>query len=189
MAELSPVPLNNKLPEPAEQSSRVPTEAEVDLVVNGANKLAEIVQRTEMQRISVSMDGVEWTVEAPGPAPVSTVVAAAPIAAPAAIAAAPAPTSNAATATPAPAAAPSGPAGHPLTSPLVGVFYRAKNPGSAPFVEVGDTVTNGQQVAIVEAMKLLNEVSATRAGTVTAIHVEDGEVVEYGQVLFTIDPA
>jgi acetyl-CoA carboxylase biotin carboxyl carrier protein len=187
MAELSPVPRPH-LAAPAdaeEQLSRTPTEAEVELVVEGANKLAEIVQRTSMQRISVSMDGVQWTVEAPGHAPVPTMVSAqlpAMHALPAAMTPAAAPAES-----PAAPAAVEKSRGMPLTSPLVGVFYRSKSPGSPPFVQVGDQVAAGQQVAIVEAMKMMNEVSATRAGVVTEIHVEDGEVVEYGQVLFTVD--
>jgi acetyl-CoA carboxylase biotin carboxyl carrier protein len=186
MAELSPVP---QYSEPDEApTGRMPTQEEVELVVEGANKLAEIVQRTAMQRISVAMEGVQWTVEAPGHAPAPTVISAAPAALPAAVSTVELPAiAPAAAAAPSTAPAESKPKGSPLTSPLVGVFYRCKSPGSPPFVEVGETVTAGQQVAIVEAMKMMNEVTATRAGKVTEVHVGDGEVVEYGQVLFTID--
>jgi acetyl-CoA carboxylase biotin carboxyl carrier protein len=71
---------------------------------------------------------------------------------------------------------------------MVGVFFRAPNPGAPPFVEVGDTVTSGQTLCVLEAMKLFNELKAETAGTVSAIHVENAEAVEYGQLLFEIDP-
>jgi oxaloacetate decarboxylase alpha subunit len=75
-----------------------------------------------------------------------------------------------------------------VESPMVGVFYRASNPGAPPFVEVGDTVTPGQTLCILEAMKLFNELKSETAGTVRSIHVENAEAVEYGQLLFEIDP-
>jgi acetyl-CoA carboxylase biotin carboxyl carrier protein len=71
---------------------------------------------------------------------------------------------------------------------MVGVFYRAPNPGAPSFVEVGDTVVPGQTLCILEAMKLFNELKAETAGTIRSIHVENAEAVEYGQLLFEIDP-
>ncbi|MGV9213303.1 acetyl-CoA carboxylase biotin carboxyl carrier protein [Micromonospora sp. RB23] len=76
-----------------------------------------------------------------------------------------------------------------IRAPIVGTFYRASEPGARPFVAVGDLVRAGQPVAIVEAMKLMNEVSADRAGRVVAILVEDGQPVEYDQPLVELDPA
>ena len=106
---------------------------------------------------------------------------------------APAPVAVAAPAAPAPAAQPAAaePAepkveGTPLTSPMVGTFYRAPSPGAKPFVEVGDTVEKGQTVCIIEAMKLLNEVEAETDGVVKEICVENGQPVEYGQNLLII---
>ena len=81
------------------------------------------------------------------------------------------------------------PSGAPVRAPVLGVFYRRPAPGEPPFVEVGDVVESGQQVAIIEAMKLMNPVLADRAGTVTAIHVEDGSVVEFAETLITIEPS
>jgi oxaloacetate decarboxylase alpha subunit len=75
-----------------------------------------------------------------------------------------------------------------VESPMVGVFYRAPNPGAPSFVEVGDTVTPGQTLCVLEAMKLFNELKSETAGTVRSIHVENAEAVEYGQLLFEIDP-
>ena len=67
-------------------------------------------------------------------------------------------------------------------------FYRAPEPGSPPFVEEGDAVAPGQTLCILEAMKLMNEVKAETAGRVRAIHVENGEPVEFGQLLFELEP-
>ncbi|MDH5264222.1 MAG: acetyl-CoA carboxylase biotin carboxyl carrier protein [Betaproteobacteria bacterium] len=90
----------------------------------------------------------------------------------------------------APAAAPEAPAaptGHTLKSPMVGTFYRTPSPGAPAFVEVGQVVTKGQTLCIIEAMKLLNEIESDAAGTVKAILVENGQPVEYGQPLFVIE--
>ncbi len=99
---------------------------------------------------------------------------------------------------PAPAAAPAaatlGPEqaapaheGHVVKSPMVGTFYRAASPGAKSFVEVGDTVAQGDVLCIVEAMKLMNEIEADAGGTVKAILVDNGQAVEFGQPLFVID--
>ena len=80
------------------------------------------------------------------------------------------------------------PAYHPIRSPIVGTFYRAPAPGEAPFVEVGDEVKKGQVLCIVEAMKVMNEIESDVDGRVVDILVKNGEPVEYGQVLFLIDP-
>ena len=75
-----------------------------------------------------------------------------------------------------------------IESPMVGVFYRQPEPGSPPFVEVGDGVAPGQTLCLLEAMKLFNELKAESAGRVTAIHVESGQPVEFGQLLFELEP-
>ena len=75
-----------------------------------------------------------------------------------------------------------------IEAPMVGVFYRAAQPGAPPFVEEGDTVAPGQTLCILEAMKLMNEIKADTAGIVRAIHVRNAEPVEYGQLLFELEP-
>jgi len=75
-----------------------------------------------------------------------------------------------------------------VESPMVGVFYRAANPGTPAFVDLGDTVVPGQTLCVLEAMKLFNELKAEVAGTVRAIHAENAQPVEYGQLLFEIEP-
>ena len=82
--------------------------------------------------------------------------------------------------------APVVPQGHAVKSPMVGTFYRAPNPGSAVFVEVGQSVKEGDPLCIIEAMKLLNEIEADKAGVIKEILVENGQPVEYGQPLFVI---
>ncbi|MEO5634877.1 acetyl-CoA carboxylase biotin carboxyl carrier protein [Gaiella sp.] len=79
-------------------------------------------------------------------------------------------------------------AGVRVDSPMVGVFYRSSSPGTPPFVEVGDVVTVGQTLCLLEAMKLFNEFKSEHEGRVKAIHVESGQAVEFGQILFELDP-
>lgn len=78
------------------------------------------------------------------------------------------------------------PEGHVVKSPMVGTFYRSSSPGSSPFVEVGQTVKEGDTLCIIEAMKLLNEIEADKGGVVKAIMLENGQPVEYGEPLFVI---
>jgi acetyl-CoA carboxylase biotin carboxyl carrier protein len=94
---------------------------------------------------------------------------------------------------PAPAAsapeAPAADAGHTLVkSPIIGTYYDAASPGSAPFVNVGDAVEPGQVLCIIESMKLMNEIEAETAGVIAAKLVENGRPVEYGEALFSIRP-
>ncbi len=88
---------------------------------------------------------------------------------------------------PAAPAAPAEPVGHTVKSPMVGTFYRASSPGAKPFVEIGDTIKEGETICIVEAMKILNEIEADKSGTVTKILVDNGQAVEYGQPLYVIE--
>ena len=89
----------------------------------------------------------------------------------------------------APAQPPDGAVATRVESPMVGVFYRAPNPGAPAFVDIGDAVVPGQTLCVLEAMKLFNELKAEVAGTVASIHVENAQPVEYGQLLFEIEPA
>jgi len=114
---------------------------------------------------------------------------AAPVAAPV-VAAAPAPA-----AAPAAPAAPAAseekgsdiPSGHVVNSPMVGTFYRAPSPGAKEFVDVGQSVSEGDTLCIIEAMKMLNQIEADKSGTVKAILVENAQPVEFGQPLFVIE--
>jgi acetyl-CoA carboxylase biotin carboxyl carrier protein len=104
-------------------------------------------------------------------------------------------------AAPAPAAAPAAPAtpaaseekgsdipsGHVVNSPMVGTFYRAPSPGAKEFVDVGQSVSEGDTLCIIEAMKMLNQIEADKSGTVKAILVENAQPVEFGQPLFVIE--
>ncbi|MEV1147326.1 acetyl-CoA carboxylase biotin carboxyl carrier protein, partial [Micromonospora sp. NPDC049799] len=90
---------------------------------------------------------------------------------------------------PAPAVAPEPVHRLAVRSPIVGTFYRAPEPGAAPFVAVGDVIRPGQVVGIVEAMKLMNEVTADRAGRVVEVLADDGQPVEYDQPLLALEPA
>ena len=115
------------------------------------------------------------TVAAPS---VQMVHAAAPMAAPAAAPAVAAPVA---------APAPAQPAGPVIKSPMVGTFYVSSTPGGKPMAEVGTVVKEGDAVCIIEAMKIMNEIEADKAGTVTQVLVENGQAVEFGQPLFVIE--
>jgi acetyl-CoA carboxylase biotin carboxyl carrier protein len=93
------------------------------------------------------------------------------------------PAAEAAVATPAVAE----PRGHQVKSPMVGTFYRASSPGAKAFAEVGDNVTAGSTICIIEAMKMLNQIEADVSGKITAILIENGQPVEFGQPLFIIE--
>jgi acetyl-CoA carboxylase biotin carboxyl carrier protein len=88
---------------------------------------------------------------------------------------------------PAVAAAPPQEEGHVVKSPMVGTFYRSASPGAKAFVEVGDTVTEGATLCIIEAMKLMNEIESDKAGVVKAILSQNGQPVEFGQPLFILE--
>ena len=75
-----------------------------------------------------------------------------------------------------------------VEAPMVGMFYRAPEPGAAPFVQEGETVQSGQTLCILEAMKLMNEIKSDVDGVVRAIHVRNAEPVEFGQLLFELEP-
>jgi len=77
--------------------------------------------------------------------------------------------------------------GHVVPAPMVGTFYNAPSPGSAPFVQVGDRVSIGDALCVIEAMKMMNQIEAEVAGTIKSIRVQNGDPVEYGQILFVID--
>ena len=141
----------------------------IDLVEESGIAEIEVTEGEEKVRItrSVAAPAVQ-TVYAAAPAPVAAPTASSP-AAPAAPAAAPANHANA------------------QKSPMVGTFYRAASPTSDPFVEVGQTVKEGQTLCIIEAMKLMNEIEAEKSGVVKAILVENGTPVEYGEPLFVIE--
>lgn len=79
------------------------------------------------------------------------------------------------------------PAGHMVRSPMVGTFYRSSAPGSKEFVQVGDSVSAGDTLCIIEAMKILNQIEADKSGKITAILVENGQPVEYDEPLFIIE--
>lgn len=138
-------------------------------------KLAELMDDTGLTEIEIGQDDFTVRVARGG-----TTVAAVPAAAPA-----PAASTGAAPA----ADSGSGDADHPgvVTSPMVGVAYTAAEPGAAAFVNVGDNVSEGQVVMLVEAMKVFNQIKAPKSGTVSKILVESGSPVEFGEPLLIIE--
>ena len=141
----------------------------IDLVEESGISELELTEGEEKVRISRAM--------APGVAPVTQYVAAP----------APAPVAAAAPAAAAPAAAPAEVLdGKVVKSPMVGTFYRASSPDAKAFVDVGSSVSTGETLCIIEAMKLLNEIESEYTGVIKKIFVENGQPVEYGEPLFLI---
>ena len=122
--------------------------------------------------------------------PAGVPMAAAPVAAPAPMAAPAAAPSTPASAPEAPAEAPveaKEEDGFEVTAPMVGTYYAASSPGAAPYEQVGDRVNEGDTLCIIEAMKMMNQIEADVSGVIKSIRLQNGEPVEYGQVLFVID--
>ncbi|HET9623331.1 MAG TPA: acetyl-CoA carboxylase biotin carboxyl carrier protein [Kofleriaceae bacterium] len=143
------------------------------------HNLSELILDTKDVTLTVRRGGASHVVDHGQAVHAPPIHAFAPVA-PALHAAPPAP---AAAAAPPPAAEEKG---HVVTSPFVGTFYRKPNPDSPNYVSLGDSVQKGQVLCIVEAMKLMNEIEADVAGKISAILVDDGSPVEYGQPLFKI---
>jgi len=142
----------------------------IDLVQNSGISELEISEGEEKIRIAKHFTAAPATTMVH--MPVAT-AAAAPIAV------APAPTSAA-------EAIPAQFEGHVMKAPMVGTFYRSSSPDASPFVEVGQTVKEGDTLCVIEAMKLMNEIEADVSGVIKAIQVENGQAVEYGQPMFVI---
>jgi len=148
-------------------------------------RLIDMVDGSGIDSLEISRFGTRVRIAKAPPVMVSS---AAPAAAPVASAASPAPAAPPAKSEPQ-GEAESDSGLSEVNSPMVGTFYRAPAPDAPPYVETGDRVEKGQTLCILEAMKLMNELEAEVSGTVREICVENAEPVEFGQVLFRIDPA
>ncbi len=149
--------------------------------IRKVKKLIELLEESNIDEIEIheGEESVRISRNKAGSAPVN--YAPVPAMAP------PVPPAPAVAAAPEPAAAPVPVSvDNAVLSPMVGTFYRSPSPDASAFVEVGHTVRVGDVLCIVEAMKMMNQIEADRAGTVTAIHVADGEPVEFDQPLITI---
>jgi len=149
--------------------------------IRKVKKLIELLEESGIAEIEINEgeESVRISRYGSGSAPAAPVqYAAAPVAAPAPAAAAPVAEESSADATP---------SGHSVDSPMVGTYYGAASPGAKNFVNVGDTVAEGDTVCIIEAMKILNQIEADKSGVVKAILVENGQPVEFGQPLVIIE--
>jgi len=148
--------------------------------IRKVKKLIELLEESGIAEIEIheGEESVRISRNSTAPVAAAPVAIAAPAAAPAPVTAA-APASN--------DVAEEAIDGHVLNSPMVGSFYRAPSPGASSFVEIGSKVNVGDTLCIIEAMKLLNQIEADKAGTIKAILVENGQPVEYNQPLFIIE--
>ena len=145
----------------------------IDLVEESGIAELEITEGEEKVRISRSTSSVQTQVASIGTSPPQAAMSGA--------------VSASAALTTANAVAEILPEGHVVKSPMVGTFYRSSSPGSNAFVEVGQTVKEGETLCIIEAMKLLNEIESDKSGVIKAVLVENGQPVEYGEPLFVIE--
>ena len=148
--------------------------------IRKVKKLIELLEASSVDEIEIKEGEESVRISRNTAAPIAMAAPVAAPAMPAPVAAAPAPAPAAPE-----AAAPS--AANAVKSPMVGTFYRSPSPDAAPFVEVGQSVRAGDVLCIVEAMKMMNQIEADRAGTVTAVHAENGEPVEFDQPLITVE--
>jgi acetyl-CoA carboxylase biotin carboxyl carrier protein len=151
--------------------------------IRKVKKLIELLEESNINELEIT-EGEE-SVRISRGVPLQAYAAPAPIAQQPAAIAAPAAIATPAAAAPV-AAAPDELAGHIVKSPMVGTYYASPSPDSAVFVTVGSTVKAGDVLCILEAMKMMNQIEADRAGTIGAILAKDGEPIEYDQPLFTI---
>ena len=149
--------------------------------IRKVKKLIELLEESNIGEIEIKEGEESVRISRHGNQPAAPLA----FATPAPVAPAPAPAAATAEALAAEAAA-APVADNAVLSPMVGTFYRAPGPEAPSFVEVGQTVRVGDVLCIVEAMKMMNQIEADRAGTVTAIHVENGEAVEFDQPLISI---
>ena len=140
-------------------------------------KLIEIIEESDIAEIEITEGEESVRINRYSSAVAPVAVAAAPVAVTAVPAAAPAVSEPVAAA----------PAGHTVKSPMVGTFYRSASPGSAPFIEVGHSVIEGDTLCIIEAMKILNQIEADKTGVIKQILIENAQPVEYDQALFIIE--
>ena len=150
--------------------------------IRKVKKLIELLEESNIGEIEIKEGEESVRISRYGAQPAAPVAYATPPAP--APGAAPAPVEAPAPEAAAPAPAPA--ADNAVLSPMVGTFYRSPSPEAPSFVEVGQTVRVGDVLCIVEAMKMMNQIEADRAGTVTAIHVENGEAVEFDQPLISV---
>ena len=148
--------------------------------IRKVKKLIELLEQSNINELEINEGDESVRISRGGTA---VTYAAAP--APAPVAAAPAPAAAPVAAEPA-APASEEPAGHAVKSPMVGTFYASPAPDAPPFITVGQTVAAGDVICIIEAMKMMNQIEADKAGTIGAILIEDGEAVEFDQPIVTI---
>jgi acetyl-CoA carboxylase biotin carboxyl carrier protein len=160
------------------------------MTLDQIKELIEFIREHDLSEFELEQDGVKLRIKSgPAVAPPPVHYPVAPLAHPPAYPSSPA-------APPSPATAPASAAQHPsdeegpelaiVKSPIVGTFYRSPEPGAPPFADVGSTVSKGQVLCIIEAMKLMNEIDSEYDGEIVSAYVENGQAVQYGERLFAI---
>ncbi|MBM3780553.1 MAG: acetyl-CoA carboxylase biotin carboxyl carrier protein [Acidobacteria bacterium] len=149
------------------------------MTLDEIKQLVDFVRERELSEFELERADVKLRIKSG--TVVQSVVAAPVTATAAAVASAPAPVAAVT-----PAAASAGEDLAIITSPIVGTFYRAAEPGATPFVDTGDVVRKGQVLCIIEAMKLMNEIDSEYEGEIVSVYVQNGQAVQYGERLFAV---
>lgn len=185
-----------KASKPAAKKEELPARATSDSNANPASMktseirdLIDFISKSGLNEVNIETKELKLSVKrdpdqkifksSPVAAPIQTVASVAPVAPAAAIPV---------TKPEAPSIAPLGKKTIEIKSPMIGTFYRSSNPDTPPFVSVGDKISKGQTVCIIEAMKLFNEIESEVSGTIVKIPLENATPVEYDQVLFVVEP-
>jgi len=146
--------------------------------VRKIKKLIELIEQSDIAELEIIEGEESVRISRNSPAPIMVAAPAAPMAV-----AAP----QAGFVAPVPPAAPEAPAGETIDSPMVGTFYEAASPTTAPFVKIGDSVSVGDTLCIIEAMKMLNQIESEKSGVIKEVLVDNEQPVEFGQPLFVIE--
>ena len=143
--------------------------------------LIDFIAKSGLEEVNIETEQIKLAVKrnAPVVQPIAPEAPRAPV---------PEKASQAASSAPAPASEPASSHYVEFKAPMIGTFYQAPNPDAPPFVQVGDRIEKGQQLCVIEAMKLFNEIEADMAGTIVKVLVDDASPVAYDQPLFLIDP-
>jgi acetyl-CoA carboxylase biotin carboxyl carrier protein len=175
-------------PKSASLKSQPNSENSTAMKTSEIRDLIDFISQSGLNEVDIETKELKLHVKREPDQKVFKASAAPVVAAPVAVAAAPVAAVPAATAPKAEKAAPAGKKTVDIKSPMIGTFYRSANPDTPAFASVGDKITKGQTVCIIEAMKLFNEIESEVSGTIVKVNLENASPVEYDQVLFVVEP-
>lgn len=175
-------------PKSASLKSEIHQDISTAMKTSEIRDLIDFISQSGLNEVDIETKELKLHVKREPDQKIFKAAAAPVVAAPVAMAAAPVAAAPVATAPKAEKAVPDGKKTVDIKSPMIGTFYRSSNPDSPAFASVGDKITKGQTVCIIEAMKLFNEIESEVSGTIVKVNLENSSPVEYDQVLFVVEP-